>query len=195
MIETLIAKVKGILLSPVETFRQSKNDELSAVFTYFGVLLFINALLSSLVAVIVVQMYPGLASLMGGIPIPVFVFIAMFVGGFILTLIAALWFHLWVSIFGGRKGIMQTVYAIVYAGTPRLLLGWIPVLSILFTFWSLVLIILGVRELQEMSTGKAVAAVLIAVIIPFIVMFLLMAYLVIPGMSVSPIPAAPMNYI
>jgi hypothetical protein len=188
MIATLIEKAKGFLQNPVESFQKSKADEPSAVFSYFGVLLLFNAILCAIVAMFVFQMIPGLARLPGGLPVPVIVFISMLFGGFIVTLVFSAWLHLWVYILGGRRGIMQTVSAIIYGSTPRLLFGWIPVISIIFVIWSFGLWILGVRELQELSTGKAVAAVVIAVIIPLIVIILIAAYLMVSVVSMTSVP-------
>jgi len=193
MIDALVAKAKGFLLNPEETFRNSKADEPSAVFTYYGILLLFNAILSAIVAMFVVQLVPGLDTIQTGLPIPVIVFLAMFVGMFILTLISAAWIHLWVYIFGGRKGIMQTVKAILYGNTPQQLLGWIPFFSFIFALWSLVLVVLGIRELQEMSTGKTAAAVVIAIIIPLTIIVLFAAYLLISVMSANPVAVPPSN--
>jgi hypothetical protein len=154
MIDALVTKAKGFLLAPAETFQQSKADEPSAVFTYYGILFLFNAILSAIGAMVVVRMVPGHDPIQSGLPVPVSVFLATFVCLFIFTLILAASIHLWVYIFGGRKGIMQTVKAVLYGNTPFLLFGWIPFLSLIFIFWSLVLGILGIRELQEMSTGK-----------------------------------------
>ncbi|MFA6331668.1 MAG: YIP1 family protein [Methanoregula sp.] len=195
MIDTLVTKVKGFLLDPVETFRQSKTDELNAVFTYFGALLLINAILSALVAVLGMAVIPMYATNPFGLALPIMVFFMMLVGGCIATLIFAAWLHLWVYILGGRKGIMQTVNAMIYGSTPRLLLGWIPFIGIIFSLWSLALGILGIRELQELSTGKAILAVAIAVIIPLIIIILLVAWLWSSSMTVTAVPVAPGNLV
>lgn len=195
MIDTLVIKVKGFLLDPVETFRQSKTDEPKAVFTYFGALLLINAILSALVAVLGMAVIPMYATNPFGVALPVMVFFMMLVGGCIATLIFAAWLHLWVHLLGGRKGIMQTVNAMIYGSTPRLLLGWIPFLGIIFSLWSLALGILGIRELQELSTGKAILAVAIAVIIPLIIIILLVAWLWTSSMTVTAVPVAPGNLV
>jgi hypothetical protein len=49
MIDPIVTKVKGLLLKPVETFHLSRNDEPGVVFTYFGALLLLNAILSILI--------------------------------------------------------------------------------------------------------------------------------------------------
>jgi len=188
MIDTIVDKVKGFLLSPVATFQQSKNDEPGIVFTYFAALLLIHAILSAIIVAIGIEkmpVYPGMPS---GIAIPVIVFLMALAGGFIVTLIFAAWLHLWVYILGGRKGIMQTFKAIIYGHTPRLLLGWIPFIGFIFMLWSLVLGILGIRELQEISTGEAILAVAIAIIIPLILIILIGAYFITSYMTTTALP-------
>ena len=49
MMDTIIAKAKGFLLNPVETFQQVKDDEPKIAFTYFAVLLFIYSLFTGFV--------------------------------------------------------------------------------------------------------------------------------------------------
>ena len=193
MINTIADKVKGFLLKPVETFQQAKNDETGTVFTYFAALLLVNAVLSALVAA---EGFGGMEKITGltfGLAFPVLVFFMVLVGGFIATLVFAAWIHLWVYLFGGRKGIMQTIKAILYGNTPRLLFGWIPFVGIVFAVWSLILGILGIRELQELSTGKAVLVVFIAVIIPLIILILVAAYFITSYVTTSGIPLPPTN--
>jgi hypothetical protein len=172
MIDIMVEKAKGFLINPVETFQKSRGDEPGAVLMYLASLLLINAVLSALVAAVGIQVMQMFGGMKFGVAVPVVVFFAVLVGGFILTLIFAAWVHLWVHLLGGRKGIWATIIAIVYANTPRLLLGWIPLVGIIFALWSLVLSILGIRELQEMSGERAVLAVAIAIIIPLIVIIL-----------------------
>ena len=192
MIGTLAEKMKGFLLDPVETFRQSRTDAPVGVFIYLGALLLINAVFSALVAVAVgFGNTQALAGMTGGMSAPVVVFFLVLVGGFIFTLIGAAWVHLWAYLFGGRRGIMQTVNAIIYAGTPGQILGWIPLIGFIAGLWSLVLIVLGIRELQELSTGKAILAVAIAVIIPLAVIIIAAAYFMIASPAVTTMQVSP----
>ncbi len=95
-------------------------------------------------------------------------------------------------LFGGTKDIEQTIKTVMYASTPFLLLGWIPFIGIFGALWSFILWIIGVKELHEISSGRAAAAVILAalVILIFIILiaavFLIAAVSVIPG---SPMPA------
>ena len=193
MIDAIIAKVKGFLLSPVETFQQSRNDEPGVVFTYFAALLLFHAILVALIATFGIEKMPTYPGIPVGIAVPVIVFLMALAGGFILTLIFAAWLHLWVYLLGGRKGIMQTFKAIIYGHTPRLLLGWIPFIGFIFMLWSLVLGVLGIRELQEISTGKAILAVVIAIIIPLIIVILIGAYFITSYMTTTAVPLPQMN--
>jgi len=56
---------------------------------------------------------------------------------------------------------------------PRLLLGWILLISAIFVLWTIVLGVLGIRELQELSPSKAIAAVVIAIIIPLSIIIII----------------------
>jgi uncharacterized integral membrane protein len=195
MITMLIEKTKGYLLDPVETFRQSKDDEPAGVFTYFIALLLFNAILTAALAAIMVTAMPVFAMMSWGIPVPVAIFLLMLVGGFICTLVFGAWLHLWVYIFGGRRGIMQTINAVIYGSTPRLLFGWIPFIGFIFTLWSLALGILGVRELQEIDGLKATLAVALAVMIPFILLIILAAYFMVANVTTTAMPVPPANII
>ncbi|MEI7650037.1 MAG: Yip1 family protein [Methanomicrobiales archaeon] len=195
MIDPIVTRVKGFLLKPVETFQQFKNDEPGIVFSYFAALLLIHAILSAIIALIGIETMPRYAGIPEGIAVPVIVFFMALAGGFVITLIFAAWLHLWVYLLGGRKGIMQTFKAIIYGHTPRLLLGWIPFIGFIFVLWSLALGILGIRELQEMSTGKAILAVAIAVMIPLVIILLVAAYFITSYMTTTAIPYPPSNII
>ncbi|MFA4859265.1 YIP1 family protein [Methanoregula sp.] len=192
MIDLLIARLKGFLLDPVETFRKSRDDDSRVLFFYFGALFLLNAILSARIGLffgIRNILLPSGMSLGSTAMLTGFFIIMMYSVIFILLLTA--WIHLWVYLFGGRKGIMQTFKAILYGDTPNLLLGWIPFIGIIFTLWSLVLGVLGIRELQEISTRNAVLAVTIAIITMLIPVILLTAYLMTSNMVFIPVPVSP----
>ncbi|MHC1636138.1 MAG: YIP1 family protein, partial [Candidatus Methanospirareceae archaeon] len=72
--------------------------------------------------------------------------------------------------FGGRKGLKQTVKAVMYGATPCLVLGWLPGPNILIApIWSLFVMLCGIMELQEIYSGKAILAVILAILIPVII--------------------------
>lgn len=188
MFSTLIEKVKGFLTNPVDTFRESKEDGPDAVFPYFFVLLLLHAALSAVLAALAIENLPMTGMITGGLFGPVVVFFVSLVAGFAGILVFGAWLHLWVYIFGGRRGIWQTMKAVMYGDTPFLLFGWIPFIGFVFVLWSLVLGIIGIRELQETSSIKAILAIALAVMIPLILLLILAAYFMIASVTTTMVP-------
>jgi hypothetical protein len=181
-------KIKGFMVSPTETFNTVKEEGWGGSIGYFAKLLIILAIL---IAVIIVAIFaaiwgmieafipaevPGLGGFLGmaaGI-IAVFMLISIIIGGIIGILVGSLWMHIWVYAVGGRKGVGQTIKSMAYGSTPSLVLGWIPFLGIIGVIWSIVVSIIGIRQLHEISTGRAVLAYIIgAIIIPIIIVIVI----------------------
>jgi hypothetical protein len=182
-------KVKGFLLEPSKTFDATKGENLSEAIKYYAAIAAIySALFAVLLAFVLTFVGTLFGSMMGrqnlgmlmgagasGVAIiffvlfMIFAIVGAFVGGAIL--------HIFVYIVGGRKGIAQTIKAVMYGSTPQLLLGWIPIIGIIAAIWSLVVEIIGIRQLHELTTGKAVLAVLIPIIIAVIIAIVLAAIL------------------
>ena len=190
MIDFIVTRIKGILLNPVETFRQSKDEESKAVLAYLAVLVIINSLFFTISVKYMgsdsgpAALFPGL----GGFFITLFFVIV--ISPFVVAL-SIVWLHLWVYILGGRKGIIQTARAFVYSLTPNILFGWIPYISFIFVIWSIILNVLGIRELHQISTARAVIAYLIAFVIPLIFLLFILLCLIshmntIPAVAYTP---------
>ena len=86
-------------------------------------------------------------------------------------------------IVGGRKGIAQTIKTSIYASTPWLIIGWIPYIGDIAWLWGLVLMVIGIRQLQEITTGKAVLAIFLPIIILIVLAVLMQSYFYIWGWS------------
>jgi hypothetical protein len=188
MFSTLSEKVKDFLTNPVDTFRQSKEEQPDTVFPYFVMLLLLHAAFSAVLAALAIEILPMAGMINGGLSGPVVVFFVSLVAGFVGILVFGAWLHLWVYIFGGRRGIWQTMKAVMYGDTPFLLFGWIPFIGFIFLLWSLVLGILGIRELQDMNSIKAILAVALAVMIPLILVLILAAYFMIASTTTTMVP-------
>lgn len=178
------------MFSPSETFDASKEETLGDAFIYFVVILAIYAVLVAIIATGAFSLIGGMYG-MFGVPgmrgaamgrFTVELGLLPFVGVFIL----GLWLHLWVYLFGGRNGVVQTIKAVIYGWTPRLVLGWIPIINIIAWIWALIVGIIGIRQLHELSTGKAVIAVIIALIIPSIIIGALIATFMRPSIPMGP---------
>ncbi|MDD1745542.1 MAG: YIP1 family protein [Candidatus Methanoperedens sp.] len=171
-------KVKGFILEPTKTFDATKEDTLEDALKYY---VGITAIFSALSAVLFAFTSTWFGSMRGGfgmmsgagtgiagaillfVMLLILIVIGAFIGGAIV--------HIFVYIMGGRKGIAKTIIALMYGDTPYLLFGWIPLIGLIAAIWSLVLNVLGIRQFQELTTGKAILAILRPIIIISIIVF------------------------
>jgi len=169
-------KIVGFMLSPSETFNNVKDEDGKSSVKHYSKLLTFFAILQTVVFVVMYTVitlllwyadyryyYYGIVTTF--FPMYPFVYLplllrfaSIFVGGLIAILGISLLTHIWVHILGGRKGVGQTIKSMAYGSTPFLLLGWIHFVGIVFLIWSIVVSIIGIRQLHEISMGKAVAA-------------------------------------
>ena len=177
--------IKGFILSPGETFLKVKDTDYPDTIRYFLVLMLIYTILSIPVMLVLLPSawLSGVFTLLGigtlaGFGIVIFA-VMMIIAALVFLFIWAAWLHCWVYIFGGRKGYRETLKALAFGETPALLLGWIPVLGILAWIWSVILSILGIHKLHDISTARALGAVVVAMLIPLLVLILLASFLLI----------------
>ncbi len=174
-----VQQVKDFLLTPSKAFGAVKGVNLGRAFRYFLPLLLIYSVLLAILTAAAVGLMGSIfgtffagpiGGLAGGLVLgplaALIVLVTVLIGGIIGVFIGGIWLHIWVYIFGGRKGIEQTIKVCMYAFTPTALIGWIPFINIIGGIWTLILSIIGVRDLHSITTGRAVAAVIIAAIIP-----------------------------
>lgn len=171
-------KVKGFILEPTKTFDATKEDTLEDALKYY---VGITAIFSALSAVLFAfastwfgSMRDGFGMMSGagtGIAGAILLFVMLLILIVIGAFIGGAIVHIFVYIMGGRKGIAKTIIALMYGDTPYLLFGWIPLIGLIAAIWSLVLNVLGVRQFQELTTGKAILAILIPIIIISIIAF------------------------
>jgi len=180
MVLNFVEKLKGLLMNPVEILQQLREEGLWDALTYFIIILVVYAVLFTMMIMTVLM---GFIALTGALLpefgewMPVLLFLGALTGGLILVFLGGAWLQLWVYVFGGRRGYTHTVKSLMYGATPAMLLGWIPIINIIGAIWAFILQILGIREMHEISTGRAVIAVLIAfVIIPVIILVLLTSF-------------------
>jgi hypothetical protein len=174
----VIELIKGFLLSPTETFQKVREIEVKESFKYLTVLVAIYSVLSGIISMLgmrqmVTEIIGGLTGVFSRLVIifGVFSILVIFVAIIILMIIEAAILHLFVYLVGGREGVKQTLKVVIYSSTPSLLLGWIPLVGGITKCWALVLAIIGIRELQKLSTGRAAIAALLPIIIAALVIF------------------------
>jgi len=167
-------KVKGFLFNPTDTFNAVRAEDLGEAFKYFLILLLIFSILFSFIMGTIMSLPLGIG---GGGFLALISFILIFIEGFTAIIIGSLWIHIWVYLVGGRKGLTQTMKAVMYSCTPAFVLGWIPLINIVGGIWTIIVEIIGIRQLHEISTGRAILAWLISILIPGIIAILLAPYI------------------
>lgn len=183
----LINRIRGFAFNPTKEFAAAKKDALMDAFKYYILLLAVLAAILAIVVAVAVSVAESMVDLpmLGGFAFLLGsgTFVGLILLGFFAALYIIVWLHIWVYLFGGRKGLKETAKAVTYGATPCLILGWIPVANIIIgPIWSVLVIINGVMELQELSPGMAVLAIIAAILVPVIVIVVALAALAVPMM-------------
>lgn len=160
-------KMKGVLFHPTETFAETiRGDTLKDTLIYLLVVVVIFTLLAGVLLLVGVSAYAGLFTGIAAGGLSVIALIPLlFVVGLLGTIIFAVYMHIWVYLVGGREGITETWKAVIYAATPSLLLGWIPVIGVVTFLWSFVLMVMGIRELQQVTLVRAFVAAVVGYLV------------------------------
>jgi hypothetical protein len=190
----LVDKVVGILFHPEETFRLLRDESVGDAFVGYGILLVIYAVLSSLISQAEILLFFSLNPFLNSFwRIPAASFPLLVIGTIVLFIlglvIGGAILHLFVYLVGGRKGLEQTLKSVMYSSTPIFVLGWIPIVGFLAALYALFLEILAVRELHQISTGRAVLAVLLLLLILIILAVLALSLFLIVSSTTGPLPA------
>ena len=173
-------KVKGFLGAPSNTFNNVEAEALGNALKYFTIWVVIYAILRTIVFYTLERrVFQTLWNLLGLSDAAVYRFdpvtfaLLAVVSAFASLFIGGLWTHLFVRAFGGRKGYRNTIKVFAYGNTPLFMFGWIPFVGMLFTLWAWVLNIIGIRQLHEISTGRAIGAVLLSIVALVIIVVLI----------------------
>nr|WP_245323805.1 YIP1 family protein [Methanomicrobium sp. W14] len=162
-LKLVLPDATGIIKSPVKKFNELKKRNAADVLLYIFATSAVYAVLYGLMTLIgydIIDAYGFLKPF--GTWRMIFLIYLMSVGSIFLN--SAI-IHVFVIIVEGKKGLFESLKVVAYANTPSFLFGWIPVAGILASIWALVLETLAIRELHEISTGRAV----IAMILPYII--------------------------
>jgi hypothetical protein len=178
-------KAKGFVRAPLNTFNNVKAEALGSALKYFTIWVVIYAILRTIVFYTLERrVFETLWDFLGISDAAIYRFdpvtfaLLAVVGAFASLFISGSWTHLFVRAFGGRKGYGNTMKAFAYGNTPLFLFGWIPLVGMLFPIWALVLNIIGVKQLHEISTGRAIGAVLVGVVTLMIIVSLIVLFAV-----------------
>ncbi len=170
-----IDTIVGFLIDPISTFQKQKETSFVTASLYFILLFVIYSVLGGIVSMLFMNRISSPLIAASGNHITgsnfsssliiltiILMFIFIIVGAFIL--------HLFNIIVGGKKGVKNTLKVVFYSSIPFFLLGWIPFVSYIFMLWSIALGIIGIHELQELSVGKSIFAIIAACAITYILL-------------------------
>ncbi|MCX6087758.1 MAG: Yip1 family protein [Caldiserica bacterium] len=163
-IKKILWRIWAILRQPSKTYQKVYNEGLGESMLYFLTILAILAVvmlaLGTVFLSLFISRYFEDFPLIKWVSLPsLAIFIP--VSGFVLLAISGLTLHLFVRLLGGKQGLRQTFKACTYASTPFMLSLWFPPLFVVTVVWSLILTWIGIRELQKMTTAKAIMSVLL----------------------------------
>ncbi len=114
--------------------------------------------------------YPSNTSIYSLITVPIGITITL-VALFIYTGVTIIL----VKVFKGKGGYTESFKVVAYSLTPYNIISIVPFVGGLSLFYSLFLMVLGVRKLHNLSTGKAVAVVLLPI---FALLALFVAFII-----------------
>jgi hypothetical protein len=95
----------------------------------------------------------------------------------VVSFISAAIYHVVSMIFQSKEPFLETYKATVYGQTPGILFSvfanipYLSCLSMIFSIWSIVLMVIGLKTLQRLSTGRAVATILIPTVLALVCIF------------------------
>jgi len=181
-VDELLDVYKGVLTQPSEFFEsEDRRDGFGFSLKFAAVNLAISAVLSTVSVVAFGAASSALSETGLGIGvglIAAFTLIGSPILGLIGLLISSGIIHIFVSLLGGEHGYSETLSAMEYATAVQPLtavFSLIPILGSLVNFviwiYAIFLQTKGIENFQEMSTGRALAAVLLPVLIVFAIVF------------------------
>jgi len=189
MSENIPNKIRGFLFSPTISFRRTRDEQAGETITYLIALAVFYSLMSTLLMVLEIFLHPfaQLSNITPGPAEPLLIItwiVVILVFTLILAVIFGLFLHVFVYIVGGRKGVWQTEKSVFYSLTPMFVLGWIPLIGfVVGGIWSLILGIIGIRELHGLSDTKSAIAMILAIIVAAVVALVTMGALLLAVVS------------
>lgn len=162
-------KAKKSIFSPNELFNCLKTEKgLMRAFLYHALISFIFLLLNAVLlfatgtaAVSWAFSVFGFAAALGFVALFTLLWVLMIAGNFAAAAIG----HAFARLFGAKGNFACTYMAVSYGFTPAALLGWLPIIGTVFIFQSFYFTVKGLSILQNMSTRRAFAALIIPIII------------------------------
>jgi hypothetical protein len=174
-VQTFISTVRSVVTAPVEFFRGilRQGDLVNPLI--FGIICYeIFTILGGLLRLVGIGADLGFGGFIASLILtPIFAALGLFVGAGILYLLVRL-------IVGSRNAGFEGTFRVSAYSSVTLLASWIPVVGWVASLYGLYLAVVGIREVHNTTTGKAILVVLI----PAAVLILLALILIAIGAAV-----------
>ena len=175
-----LSKAKGFLSEPSRAFESARDEAIEEAMKYYLFIAAVYSLLSAIMYAIIYAMVSPVVSKYDLLTEPhgiAEIFSDFFMSLMLMIIGVFIWgvlLHIFVYILGGRKEITRTLKAVIYGSTPLVLMGWIPLIGIFGWIWLFALHVVGIQQYQEISTGRAIASVMIPIILIFMLAIVLL---------------------
>lgn len=169
--------VNNLFQDPEKTFHQVKNENVSYwirfLITFLLFFSIMSLILSSVFIMIASRSIGGLES-QGDTVLLVINAVGRIVWnmvfGIFLVVMAGVWLHAWVYLFGGRKSLWDTLRIIILGSLPLLFIGWLPSwIGVYFgVLFSCILYYHGIRAYYELPARRSAGVVILFILTPLI---------------------------
>jgi hypothetical protein len=171
-VQSFINAVRGVVTAPVGFFRGIRREGDFVNPLIFAIICYeVSAILGGLLSLVGLSMggTRGFGSFLVSIILaPIFAAIGLFIGAGILHLLVML-------IVGSRNSGFEGTFRVSAYSSVTSLVSWIPVIGWIASLYGIYLAIMGIREVHNTSTGKAVIVVLIPALVVFLLVVLIVA--------------------
>ena len=171
-VQSFINTVRTVVTAPVGFFRGIRREGDFVNPLIFAIICYeVSAILGGLLGLVGVGMggTRGFGSFLVSIILaPIGVVIGLFIGAGILHLLVML-------IVGSRNSGFEGTFRVSAYSSVTSLVSWIPFIGWIASLYGIYLAIMGIREVHNTSTGKAVIVVLIPAVVVFLLVLLIIA--------------------
>jgi hypothetical protein len=171
-VQSFINAVRSVVTAPVGFFRGIRREGDFVNPLIFAIICYeVSAILGGLLGLVGVGMggTRGFGSFLVSIILaPIGVVIGLFIGAGILHLLVML-------IVGSRNSGFEGTFRVSAYSSVTSLVSWIPFIGWIASLYGIYLAIMGIREVHNTSTGKAVIVVLIPAVVVFLLVLLIIA--------------------
>lgn len=171
-----------MLRSPGEFFRSENRRSPTEYPLKFAAVSIALAAVFNAARALVFSSSIGGAGMTGSVVTAASSFVGGLIGGLVGVFILGAFIHIFVYLLGGRNGVGNTISVYQYAtviSPITALLSFVPILgqlaSLVLGIYGIFIQVKGLEEFQDLSTGKALVAVLIPVVLLVGLVFVSMA--------------------